>query len=230
MSLTREDLRDDLDERSAQLEFQEGLPRADAERLALAELADRLKGDSSRPPRGILGELIAADARRQHPEFSPALATLALVGQRAPAWGVGHIVVDGRCYRPADLGEPCGRPALIAPATQEGALADLASQDLTTGRLHSRLDVAALVGFDEVEAAKTHGVPLVVFRDLSQWLRGHCRGAVVVRWERAGEALDGVPAILTTDGLAPKIHNATSRCWPRPVIAVPETRGARHAA
>lgn len=230
MSLTREDLRDDLAERAALLEFQEGLPRADAERQALAELIDSLRGDPNRQPRGILGELIAADARREHPKLAPVLAALDLVGRRAPAWGIGHIVADGRCYRPADPGETGTRAALIAPATEEGTLADLVSQDLETGRLRSRLDVAALIGLDEVEAAKTRGLPLVVFRNLTQWLRADCRGAVVIRWEQVGHAFDGVPAILSTADLAARLHNSTSRCWPRPVIAVPEAGSARHAA
>jgi hypothetical protein len=212
------------------LEFQEGLPRADAERQALAELAARLRSDSLRQRRGILGELIAAEARRQHPQLVPALAALGLIDRRTPAWGVGHIIPDGTCYRAADSGEAGSRAALIAPATEEGTVADLVSQDLETGRLRSRLDVAALVGLDAVEAAKAHGLPLVVFRDLAQWIRSDCRGAVVIRWSRAGEALDGVPAVLSTADLAARLHNATSKCWPRPVIAVPEARSARHAA
>lgn len=212
------------------LEFQAGMLRADAERQALAELADRLRGDPLRQPTGILGELIAADARRQQPELAPLLAALALVGRRAPAWGVGHVICDGRSYRPAAAGETGFHAALIAPATEEGTLTDLVAQDLATGRLRSRLDVAVLVGIDEVEVAKTHGVPLVVFRDLARWIRGNCRGAVVVRWERAGDALDGVPAILSTSDLAARLHSATSKCWPRPVIAVPDARSARHAA
>ncbi len=223
-------LRDDLNERAALLEFQEGMTRADADRQALAELADRLRSDPRRQPRGILGELIAADARRWHAELAPALAALGLIDRRAPAWGVSHIIPDGRCYRPADSGEAGARAALIAPATEEGTLADLVSQDLKTGRLRSRLDVAAIVGLDSVEAAKVNGVPLVVHRNLGQWLRGDCRGAVVIRWERAGHALDGVPAILSTADLAARLHNATSRCWPRPVIATPDARSISDAA
>ena len=78
-------LRDDLNERAALLEFQEGMTRADADRQALAELADRLRSDPRRQPRGILGELIAADARRWHAELAPALAALGLIDRRAPA-------------------------------------------------------------------------------------------------------------------------------------------------
>lgn len=229
MTLAREDLRADLDERAALLEFNAGMSRADAERQALAELGDRLRSNPNRQSRGILGELIAADARRQRPDLAPVLSALGLIDRRAPAWGVGHIIPDGRCYRPADPSE-ASAAAVIAPATEDGTLSDLVAQDLETGRLRSRLDVAALVGLDEVEAAKTRGVPLVVFRNLTQWLRGDCRGAVVISWRRAGDALDSVPAILSTSDLAPRLYNATSRCWPRPVIAVPKARSARHAA
>lgn len=230
MNLSRQDLRDDLDERAALLEFSGGISRADAERQALAELADRLRSDPNRQPRGILGELIAADARRQHPELAPVVAALDLAGRCAPAWGVGHIVADGRCYRPADLSETNARAALIVPATEEGSLSDLVSQDLETGRLRSRLDIAALVGLDEVEAAKTRGLPVVVLRDLAQWIRADCRGAVVVRWEQVGQVFDGVPAILSAADLAARLHNATSRCWPRPVIATPDARSISDAA
>jgi hypothetical protein len=214
----------DFDERAAIAEFDGGLTRADAERLALGEILDvRL----AEPPDGILGEVFVANRRRHHADLQDTLAGLGLVGCRAPTWGVGWVVPEGRTYRPAARGE-LGKAAIIVPSAADGALVDLVSQSLGSGKLRTRLDVAAVVGADEIEQAKIAGRPLLVFDTLTTWLRAGCRGAVVVDWHRAGAELDGVRAILTPQRLAQRLHNATARCWPRPMVAVPD--GGRHAA
>ena len=214
----------DFDERAAILEFDNAMSRAEAERLAISDILDRR---SAELPNGILGELIAAVRRRLQPEIEAALAAAGLRDPKAPAWGVGHIVAERQIYRPAAAGEP-GQAAILVPSTADGAIEDLVAQDIATSCLHTRFGVAAIVGADEVEWAKLVGEPLLVFGTLAAWLRCATRGVVVVDWRRAGAALDGVEAILAPAPMAKRLHDATSRCWPRPVIAIP--RRLSHAA
>lgn len=215
----------DYAERAALIEYEAGISRAEAERRAWGEILD---GCLSRRPDGILGELVLADRRRRDAAMQDALAAAGLVRCRAPAWGFGHVIADGRTWRPAAAGE-AGRAAAIVPATDDGALVDLVAQDLETGQMRTRLDVAAIVGADEVEAARAEGRPLLIFATATTWLRSGCRGACIVDWRRAGRALDGVPAILAPERLVEPIARATAECHPRPFIARPAGE-ARHAA
>ena len=145
------DLLSDFVERAAVLEYDGGLSRAEAERQASGEILDARFAE---PVDGILGELAAAASLRCRPEIDIALADLR--GCRAMAWGPGWIAPAGRGYRPAEQGEPW-HPAIIVPAVDDGGVVDLVAQDLATGRLLSRLDVAAIIGADEVEAARDTG-------------------------------------------------------------------------
>jgi hypothetical protein len=218
----------DFAERAAILEADGGFCRAEAERLALGEILDQRLAET---PAGILGELLAADRMRRHPAAQEALAEARVVGRRAPAWGLGHIVsAGGPTYRPAEPGEPRAAAAIIVAATDDGAVVDLIAQVLGTGALYSRLDVAAVIGADEVEAARAAGRALLVFPTLSTWLRADCRGVAIVDWRRAGRALDGVAAILAPRRLVEPLARATQDCRPRPIIATPHKRGARVAA
>jgi hypothetical protein len=91
-----------------------------------------------------------------------------------------------------------------------------------------RLGVASLIGADELEAAQQTGVPLLVFDNAIRWLRGCMRGVSIIDWEEAPGEMEGVAVLLCSSGLAPRLHAATSRCWPRPTIAIPGAH--RHAA
>jgi hypothetical protein len=215
-----------FDERVAIAEYDGGLPRSEAEALALGEILDRC---SAQLPDGIMGEQAVASARSWHPDLADALARLDLVGRRSPAWGVGYVVAEtGRTYRPAGEGEP-GHAAIIVPVTADGCVIDLAAQDLATGRMHTRLDVGGIVGADEIERARASGQPLMIFATLADWLRGGCRGSAIVDWRRAGAALDGVATIITTGRIERQLRAATARCWPVPSIYV-IANGVAHAA
>lgn len=214
-------------ERAAFLEYCCGVPRPEADARAIAEFCNT---HVAATPPGVIGELIAADRRRRHADLQHDLAALGLVGCRTPEWGVASIVRDGRVYRPAAGGEPAS-PAIIAPAVANGLVQDLVAQDLATSQLRSRLDVAAVIGADEIELARIAGRPLLVFANVVSWLRSGTRGSVVIDWSRAGGDLDGIRAVLAPAHLAQRLHEATARCWPRPVIATPEKpASARNAA
>jgi hypothetical protein len=215
--------RADFEERAAILEYDGGLSRADAETEALREICD-LAAD----PPGILGELARAD-RRRHPDLAPVLADLGLANVVAPAWGFGHVVADGETYRPALAAEPA-HAAFIVPAVEDGAVADLVACTVTPQRMRSRLGVAAVVGLEEIERARETDSPLLVFDNTIRWLRGCTRGAVIVDWNRAAREIEGVKIIMCSASLAPRLREATRRCWPRPTIAFAAAEAMRHAA
>jgi hypothetical protein len=219
-------MRADFEERAAILEYDGGLSRADAESQALREILD-LKLAAGYP--GIIpGELIQADQRRRHPDLAPVLTALGLTNVRGPAWGFGHVVADGETYRPAIDGETA-HAAFIVPAVEDGGIVDLVACTVSPRRMRSRHGAAAVVGLDEIERAHDANAPLYVFDDTIRWLRGDTRGAVMVDWDRAPREIEGVKTLICSAALAPSLHDATRRCWPRPTIAVVR-EARRHAA
>ncbi len=214
----------DFAERAAILEFDGGLTRAEAEKQALAEIYNMLIDGI---PSGVLGELVAADrVRRDARVAGEAEATFGHV--RFP-WGFGWVVADGNSYRPADRKEQAST-AFVVPAVTDGCVVDLVAQTFSVKGIRSRLGVTAVLGADDIEAARTNGQPLYVFSSIPQWLKGGGRGAVVVDWQRAAHELEGVPAILCSASVADRLYAVTRQCVPAPVIATPSNKEARHAA
>ncbi len=227
-SWTMADWQAHFDERAGILEFDNGLPRAAAEKQAATEMYDNLKA-VARPLPGILGELISASKRRFDQGQAQALADLGLARGRWPMWGVGEVVPEAAAYRPAVEDEP-SHPALIVPASEGGALVDLVAHDVASGRMLRRLCAAHLLGADEVEWARESGDPLFVFDDALKWLRGSTCGVVILDWQRAGYELDGVRVVMCSRELAPRLYAATRPCWPPPTIAVPAAQELHRAA
>jgi len=225
---TMADWRLHFDERAAILEHDAGLPRTEAEKQALAEIYDRLAAHGPRTA-GILGELVDADRRRQHPELAPLWASLGLNSVRAPNWGVGWVEPEGSGYRPTAEGE-VGRSALIVPAFEYGSLVDLIAFGLASRRMRSRLGVVSILGIEEVERARESGAPLLIFESVVGWLKGHRLGAVIVDWADAAHELDGVSAVLCSPNIAGQLHSVVERLWHPPTIAVLESKEMRHAA
>lgn len=217
-----------FDERAGVLEYDNGLPRAEAEAQVVGEIYDHLKA-TSRPLPGILGELARASQKRLVPEPAPWLAGLGLASIRAPMWGIGTVVPEAGTYRPPLDGE-LGHDALIVPSSEAGALVDLVAHGVNAGRMLTRLGAAHLIGADEVEWARESGDPLFVFDDALGWLRGSTYGVVILDWQRAGYELDGVRVVMCSRPLAPRLYAATRKCWPPPTIAVPSAQDVRRAA
>jgi hypothetical protein len=213
----------DIEERAAVRQYDGGLSRADAETQTIGEFLDRRLPELP----GIMGELARADRRRRHPDLA---ADLGLVNARYP-YGFDHVVADGDdTYRLAIDGEPA-HAALIVPAVEDGRIVDLVACTLAAPhRMRTRYGAAAIVGFDEVERARETDTPLLVFDHTIRWLYARSRGAVVVDWNRAAREIEGVKIILCAEGLAPRLREATRRCWPRPTIAFAQSEKMRHAA
>jgi hypothetical protein len=206
-------------ERAEVLEHDNGLSRRDAEATAITEYLNEWRAGDLRVD-GVLGELILAGRSAMHPDLRPVLEDLGLLNARTPMWGFAHIVPNGDGYCPASPDE-FGRAAVIVPTFDGCGLADLVAEDLQSRRLLRRLGVANLLGVDQVEMAREAHQPLLIFNSTLSWLRGHTLGAVIVDWDAAGYELDGVAEILCHPSIAPRLHAATRRCWPRPVIGVP---------
>ena len=214
----------DFAERAAILEYDGGLPRADADRQALFEIYNtNIEGI----PPGVLGELVAADRLRR--DMRVVAEAEALFGHVRFPWGFGWVVADGHSYRTADRAEQAST-AFVVPAVVDGCVIDLVAQTFGLKGIRSRLGVVSLLGSDDVEAARTNGQPLYVFSSIPQWLKGGSRGAVVVDWQRAAHGLESVPAILCSASVADRLYAVTRQCVPPPVIATPSDSEVRRAA
>jgi len=226
-TLTVDDWQVSYDERAAILEYEAGLPREEAEKQALIEIYDQSILCGVQYP-GILTELVCASRQRFDSQLASTVDELGLNDVRAPLWGLDVVMAERDTYCPA-LGDEPGRMAFIAPATEEGSLVDLIAQSLASGKMLSRLGMASVIGADEIEISRAHDLPLLIFVNAMSWLRGGCRGAVIVNWQEAGRSLDGVSIILCPTSIAAHIYKATRKCWPVPKIGVPESE-VRHAA
>jgi hypothetical protein len=223
-SLAWQDVLAGIFEQAAILEHDNGLPRRDADAMAIGGYLDERYASGLRGA-GILSELARADHSRLSPELAPVLTACGLLGARAPVYGFGHVVPDDGVYRPAMPDERDATAAVIVPITSMGeGLVDLVAQCLRSGRMIARLGVGDLVGLDEVDRARGCDTPLLIFNTTLDWLRGGCWGAVVVDWHDIGWRLEGVRTLLCRTTLAARLHQATRRCWPRPAIMAPSAR------
>jgi hypothetical protein len=109
----------------------------------------------------------------------------------------GHVV-----YQPAGTYIPntFGEFACILPAFDGEGLADLVAWSPRSGRIASRLGIAALLGEGQAERAATNlaGAPLPVWRTPLDWLRAARRGVVIVDRPRAAHLLGGL-SVFTDD-------------------------------
>jgi hypothetical protein len=219
-----------FEERAAFLEFCCCLERHKAEAEAARDIYDALITGPF-PGGDLLSELVGANHRQHHPEFAEVLGLLGLTACRAPLWGGGRIVDQGLgMYRPAELEEIGAEPAIIVPAITNLGIEDLVANGLRSRRTLTRHGLAAVVGAIEIDKAREHDQPLLVFNDPLAWLRGDTHGIVVIDWKTIGAELDGVRALICSPTIAPRLHQATRCCWPRPVVATPPRKDLQHAA
>lgn len=226
--MTPLELRTDIAERAAILEYDNGMSRANAEAQAVREIYDRLMADGRIRLSGVLAGLIRAARQRYHPSIAPEVEAQGLDHARV-AWGFDWVVPDGETYRPADGGE-AARAAVILPAIEDGGIVDLVAQGLNSGSLLTRLGAASVIGADEIERARSTEQPLYIFASPLAWLRGGGRGAVVVDWRNVGRELEGVQTIICSESIAARLHAGTRKCFPLPAITIPSVWEARLAA
>jgi hypothetical protein len=206
-------------ERAASLEYEHGVARPQATSQAIDEYLDRQRVLDIWPG-GLLNELLYAERMTRDPEVRTMLGALGVMDKRSPLWGALPIVAADESWRAALLGEQ-GEWAFIVPAFDRHGLADLVAEGMRSGRLFRRLGQAVLVGTEQVDVTRERDEPLRVFPSVTTWLKGHTRGCVIVDWREIGKIFDGISTILCSSSQAQQIYNATSRCWPRPVVGSP---------
>lgn len=222
---TTDRLYESFEERAGIVEFESGVPRADAEAQAIRELYDVLRAE---PADGMIAELAKACRLLWAPGLAPILRALGLDAVRAPAWGFDHVVWGNGTYRPAGP-DVQGEAAFICLAIENGIVADLVATRLDGKLTASRCGVARILGVDEIERAYREGRSLLVFNDARSWLRGNRLGVVVVDWARIADAFDGLSALLCgSQAIAERLDRVTAHYSQQPIIGVVER--ASHAA
>lgn len=151
-------------------------------------------------------------------------AALQACGLPADGYGIAFVAIDPHNYAPADG----GKPAIIVPLFQDGALLDLIATGLETRASRTRAGIGTVLGRDWLDRAKDTETALRLFADPIEWLRNGCRGAVVIDWRAARYELADLPGIACeNEMLAARVERALKRPTRLPQLFV---REARHAA
>jgi len=149
-------------------------------------------------------ELAAALALARDPRCAATVDAFNLRIDAAP-WGVGSVEFDGETYQPTAAGDP----AFIIAAEEGGELVDLVACRLRDRAMASRRGIAACLGADAIEAARTSRRKLLLYSDALAWLHAGCHGALILDWRQAPWLLADVPAITCASlDLTKRLHRA----------------------
>ena len=127
----------------------------------------------------------------QQSAFASSLRKIGLTNLPLPMWGIATVTVDHEFYQP-DEG---GKLAVIVPVLDREQIIDLVACTFGTLQVRTRKGVAPVLGHEWIDDAKLGLEPLKVFDDVLSWLRGRCRGVVVLDFEAAPRLLRDVPAL-----------------------------------
>jgi hypothetical protein len=139
----------------------------------------------------LVRELLIAHRAARLPELAAALQGCGMSIDTGPTWGVSFVEIDAHHYAPA----AGGKPAIIVPLFEGGALLDLIATGLETRTTRTRAGIATVLGQEWIDHAKETETTVRLFADPIEWLRNGRRGAVVVDWRAARYALADVPGI-----------------------------------
>lgn len=154
--------------------------------------------------------------------FAKPLAELGLTNLPAPFWGIDTVISGPRLYKP----ETGGTLALILPVIEQERIVDLVSCTFTSCRVRTRRGATAVLGPEWIDRARANGEPLKVFDDVFAWLRGRCRGVVILDWDAAGRLLRDVPTLHCESHAMVQVLTETFG-WPQPDPPITDYRGAR---
>jgi hypothetical protein len=171
----------------------------------------------------LLRELLAARRTAHNPELAAALQACGLPIDGGSTWGVGFVDIDAHNYAPA----AGGKPAIIVPLFEGGALLDLIAVGLETRSTRTRRGLATVLGQEWLDRAREAETAVRLFGDPIEWLRNGCRGAVVVDWRAARYELGDVPGIACEgELLAKRVEQALKEPVRVPRLFVREARRA----
>ena len=154
----------------------------------------------------------------QQSAFAEGLRELGLTGIPVPMWGLATVIAGPEFYEP-DEG---GTLAAIVPAFERSGLVDLVACSFVSREMRTRKGIASVLGHEWIERAVNNMDALTVFDDAFTWLRGRCRGVVVIDWNDAPRLLREVPQLkCQSRRTADLLAEAFERPLPYPPILLP---------
>jgi hypothetical protein len=173
--------------------------------------------------RPLLRELLAAHRMARSPDLAATLQAGGLPVFTGPIWGVSFVEIDAHHYAPA----AGGKPAIIAPLFEAGALLDLIATGLETRSTRTRAGIATVLGQEWIDQAKETETAVRLLADPIELLCNGRYGAVIVDWRAARYALGDVPGIACqSELLAKQVERAVRRPERLPQLFVPEANRA----
>lgn len=89
-----------------------------------------------------------------------------------------------------------GIPAAIVPAIEDGDVVDLVAYAFGSRQMRTRTGMARLLNHDfVVDRVFFSDESVEVFADAFAWLKGACRGVVVIDWQLGPPLLRDLPAL-----------------------------------
>jgi hypothetical protein len=171
----------------------------------------------------LLRELRTACRTARLPDLATALQACGLPIDTGPTWGVSFVEIDTHNFTPA----AGGKPAIIVPLFEDGALLDLIAVGLSTRSTRTRAGIATVLGQEWIDHAKATEATVRLFADPIEWLRNGRRGSVIVDWRSARFALSDVPGIACENELlAERIKRAMQQPVHLPKLFVREPHRA----
>ncbi len=164
-------------------------------------------------------ELWRAMRFARHPEVASMLAGLRL--PRRIQWGLSRIeYLEGSrtYYVPRNDGVVF---ALIVPVVEFGDTVDLASIQLPSLWVASRIGIGKALGLDAIDAARWNGTDLQLVDSPLDWMSDPDDCAFIVDWKIAAFTLADVNSISCNSlGLATRVEGAFLRPRPAPELLV----------
>ena len=129
----------------------------------------------------LLRELHRASLLARAPAFADALRAFGLTPYDCPLWGVASVEADEVFYQPSEE----GILSAIVPAYEGPRIVDLVACCFATREMRTRKGIASVLGHEWIEDSFLGNEPLKIFDNALTWLRGKCRGVVVLDWNDA---------------------------------------------
>ena len=165
----------------------------------------------------LLRELHRASLLARAPAFADALRAFGLTPYDCPLWGVASVEADEVFYQPSEE----GILSAIVPAYEGPRIVDLVACCFATREMRTRKGIASVLGHEWIEDSFLGNEPLKIFDNALTWLRGKCRGVVVLDWNDAPLLLREVPALhCESDLTAQRLVRAFERPRPYPPVLV----------
>ncbi len=166
----------------------------------------------------LLRELLVASQLARRPVFANILRTVGLTYLECPVWGIASVVAGTELYQP----DESGITAAIVPAFEGSNIVDLVACSFGSRQMRTRRGIAPLLGREWIEDDFLASQPLRVFDNALTWLRGKCRGIVILDWQAAPLLLREVPEFhCQSTATAQRLREAFEQPRPCPSILVP---------